>query len=55
MPVHRGNDHYGPYYQWGSSGKRYYYIINDKKSRDKAKQQAQTQGNAIFASGYRSN
>ena len=53
MPVHRGKDAKGPYYQWGHQ-KKYYYKCGDKKSRDKAKEKAFRQARAIFASGYSS-
>lgn len=52
MPVRRGNDSKGPYYQWGESGKKYRYQAGDKSSRAKAKQKAERQGRAIRASGY---
>lgn len=47
MPVHRGEDKEGPYYQWGDSGKKYHYESGDKASRKKAKKQAHEQGYAI--------
>lgn len=53
MPVHRGSDGSGPYYQWGKSGKKYHYTAGEKKSRDAAKQQATKQGQAARASGYK--
>jgi hypothetical protein len=53
MPVSRGKDSNGPYYQWGDSGKRYYYTSGDKQSRERAKQRAQRQARAARARGYR--
>jgi hypothetical protein len=53
MPVHRGSDSKGPYYQWGDSGKKYPYQAGEKKSRDSAKQKATKQGQAARASGYK--
>lgn len=53
MPVHRGKDKEGCFYQWGNSGKKYYYICNNSKSRDQAKKKAERQGRAIYSSGYR--
>ncbi|MGA7096127.1 MAG: hypothetical protein WB245_01010 [Acidimicrobiia bacterium] len=53
MPVHRGKDGDGPYYQWGDAGKKYHYTAGDKKSREAAKDKATKQGKAIRASGYR--
>lgn len=46
MPVKRGVDKFGSYYQWGSR-KRYYYLPGDKKSREDAKRLANQQGKAI--------
>jgi hypothetical protein len=53
MPVHRGKDSRGPYYQWGHSGKKYHYESGEKKSRESAKQKATKQGQAARASGYK--
>lgn len=47
MPTHRGKDKDGCFYQWGSSGKKYYYKCNDAKAREKAKALADRQGRAI--------
>jgi hypothetical protein len=52
MPVHRGKDNDGPYYQWGESGKKYHYESGDKSSRERAKDKARKQGQAARASGY---
>lgn len=52
MPVHRGKDSDGPYYQWGDSGKKYHYESGDKDSRERAKKKAERQGQAAYASGY---
>ncbi len=46
MPVHRGKDSNGPYYQYGHA-KKYYYTSNNKMSREKAKNKAKEQGRAI--------
>lgn len=53
MPVQRGNDGDGPYYQWGGSGRKYRYRSGDKRSRENAKRNAEKQGRAARASGYR--
>lgn len=53
MPVHRGHDSKGSYYQWGNSGKKYYYISGSKRSRELAKKKAQKQGIAIYSTGWR--
>ncbi len=53
MPVHRGKDSEGPYYQWGKSGKKYRYTAGDKGSRESAKAKAEKQGRAARAGGYK--
>ena len=45
MPVHKGKDSRGTYYQWGSHGKKY----RGKGARSKAARQ----GMAAYAHGYR--
>jgi len=52
MPVIFGRDKFGVYMRWGNQ-KKYYYIPNNKKSRDKAKEKAKKQGIAIHASGWK--
>jgi hypothetical protein len=51
MPIHRGRDSKGPFYQWGSQTK-YYYIANNAKSREQAYEKARRQEAAIYSSGY---
>ncbi len=46
MPIIRGIDVKGPYFQYGNQ-KRYYYEKGNKKSRDEAKEKATRQRNAI--------
>jgi hypothetical protein len=53
MPVHRGKDGKGPYYQWGDSGKKYHYTTGNDQSRKQAKSKAEKQGQAARASGYK--
>lgn len=53
MPVHRGKDSQGPYYQWGDSGKKYHYESGDQQSRNQAKRRAAKQGQAARAHGYK--
>ena len=53
MPVHKGKDEKGYYYQWGEHGKRYYYDTKDNESREKARQKSLRQARAIFAHSYR--
>jgi hypothetical protein len=52
MPIHRGVDVNGSFYQWGDK-KKYYYIPGSKRSRDYAKSKALKQAIAIYASGFR--
>lgn len=52
MPVHRGKDSKGPYYQWGDHGKKYRYEAGNKQSREAAKEKAERQGRAARASGW---
>ena len=52
MPVHRGKDSDGAYYQWGESGKKYHYEAGNKRARARAKEKATKQGRAARASGY---
>ncbi len=47
MPVHRSSDRHGSFYQWGSHGKKYYYIPNNTASRLYSKDLAAKQGIAI--------
>lgn len=51
MPIHRGKDSKGCYYQWGSQ-KKYYYQCGNKSSREQAHKKAQKQAIAIYASGW---
>jgi hypothetical protein len=52
VPVERGKDRDGPYYQWGDSGKRYHYTSGDARRREAAKEKARRQGRAARARGY---
>lgn len=47
MPIRRGEDSKGPYYQYGESGAKYHYEAGDKSSRERAKSKAQKQAAAI--------
>ena len=53
MPVHRGVDREGPYYQWGGHGKKYRYEAGNPPSREQAKRKAERQGQAAHAHGFR--
>lgn len=50
MPIKRGTDSKGAFYRYGSSGKKYYFKIGDKTSRERAKKKAGKQAQAIKAS-----
>lgn len=52
MPIHRGKDSKGCYYQWGSQ-KKYHYKCGDKASRERAHKKAEKQATAIYASGWK--
>ena len=52
MPIHRGKDSEGSYYQWGGR-KKYYYTPGNVASRERARDKAVKQAQAIFARGYR--
>ena len=53
MPVRSGEDSTGPFYQWGESGRRYYYRKGSETSEKMARARAAAQGRAVRASGYR--
>jgi hypothetical protein len=53
MPVRRGHDSKGPYYEWGGHGRKYRYTPGNKASRERAKRAATRQGQAARARGYR--
>lgn len=53
MPVHRGKDSQGVYWQWGSHGKKYRYIPNNKRSSEIARLKAKRQGLAVYSTGWR--
>lgn len=47
MPVRRGTDSDGPFYQWGKGGRKYRYRKGDDRSRDRARARAVLQGRAV--------
>ena len=51
MPIHRGKDFKGFYYQWGNQTK-YYYVSGDSRSRQQAYDRALKQAQAIYNRGY---
>ena len=52
MPIYRGKDSKGPFYQWGNQKK---YISGNKLSRNKALEKVKKQMAAIYSSGYKNN
>lgn len=52
MPVHKGSDEQGHYYQWGNRGKKYYFVVGDMKDESNAYQAALRQARAAYAHGY---
>lgn len=53
MPIHSGKDNQGSFYQWGKTGKKYYYVSSNEESRKRAYKKAQAQQTAIYSSGYK--
>lgn len=47
MPVHRGKDTTGTFYQWGGHGKKYYYATGNAAARQVAYERAALQGRAV--------
>ncbi len=52
MPVRRGRDSNGCYYQWGNQ-KKYYYECGNEQARKRAKHKAAKQGRAVYSQGYK--
>jgi hypothetical protein len=50
MPVNLSKDKLGSFARWGEKGKKYYYITNNKISRERAKALSLKQGKAIWVS-----
>ncbi len=53
MPIKIIKDSKGCCVQWGSSGKKYYYKCGDKEALERAKEKAEQQAKAIYASRYK--
>lgn len=53
MPVYSCYENGRPGYRWGENGKCYTYQPGDERSRRRAKQRAEAQGRAAYASGYK--
>lgn len=51
MPVHKGHDSNGSYYQWGHHGKKYYF--SSTHGAASARRRAGLQGQAAYSNGYR--
>lgn len=47
MPILRGRDKHGPYYQFGQTGHKYYYLCGRLKSRELAYSKVVRQAKAI--------
>lgn len=52
MPIRRGKDKKGCFYQWGGQHK-YYYKCGDRSAAARAKRKAELQAQAIRSSGWR--
>jgi len=52
MPIRRGKDKKGCFYQWGGR-KKYYYKCGSKNAAARAKKKAEAQAKAIYSSGWR--
>ena len=53
MPIHKRVDSTGHYYQYGESGKKYYFTVGDAASEVEALEKAKRQSAAIHASKSR--
>jgi hypothetical protein len=53
MPVEKHHASEGWYYQWGEHGRKYFFNPDDPKGETLAKKNAERQGRAAYAHGYR--
>lgn len=53
MPIHTGQDKNGNFYQWGKTGKKYYFKPGDEASCKRARGKAEAQQTAIYSSGWK--
>lgn len=53
MPIHAGKDLKGAFYQWGTTGKKYYFNPENRRSKVNAKNKAEAQQTAIYSSGFK--
>lgn len=51
MPIHTGQDKNGQFYQWGKTGKKYYF--SNEQTKKAAKRKAEKQQTAIYSSGWK--
>lgn len=51
MPIHTGQDKNGQFYQWGKTGKKYYF--SNEETKKIAKRKAEKQQTAIYSSGWK--
>lgn len=47
MPIQNGKDKNGPFYRWGFTGAKYYYLPGNVKSRENARARTMKQARAI--------
>lgn len=53
MPIHNMQNQFGRYYQYGNSGKKYYYTVTDPKSEKLAYKKVVKQMKAIEISRHK--
>lgn len=53
MPIHRGKDSEGSFWQWGQHGAKYHWKKGSVKSCWQAYKKAQAQAKAAHANGWR--
>ena len=51
MPIHTGQDKNGEFYQWGKTGKKYYF--SNEETKKVTKRKAEKQQTAIYSSGWK--
>ena len=49
MPVYERRDARGPYFQWGDTGRKYYFDPGNLASAARARRRAHRQGQAVRA------
>ena len=53
MPIHIGTDTTGKFFQWGKTGKKYYFDPDNESSRKRALGKAKKQQTAIYSAGWK--